>query len=135
MTMTQPRTHTRTSRQMPEKSVARKLSLAQKRALLRKGARKGKLKGVSRRQFLGTAAAAGATLAVAPRLEAAHRGRKERRTLFFNFSHEEYQGHTYYLVLGQQRFRLESVNPWHPALLHACQTNQLLRSLPVGAIS
>ena len=132
--MTQPRTDVRTSRQMPEKGGSRKLSLVQKRALLRKGARKWKFKGVSRRQFLGTAAA-GATLAVAPVVEAAHRGRKEGRTLFFNFSHEDHQGYVYYLVLGTQRFRLKKADSSHPALRRASQTNKLLQSLPPGAIT
>src|SRR5437762_782547 len=98
--MTQRRMNTQTSAQTPPKGVSRQLSLAQKRALIRKGAITGKQKGASRRQFLGTAAAAGATLALAPHLDAAHTPKKEQRTLFFDFSHEDHQGHAYYLVLG-----------------------------------
>src|SRR5205085_3490424 len=106
-----------------------------KRALIRKGAITGKQKGASRRQFLGTAAAAGATLALAPHLDAAHTPKKEQRTLFFDFSHEDHQGHAYYLVLGANRYRLEEAGPSHPAVVRARQTNRLLQAMPDRAIT
>ena len=63
---------------------------------------------LSRRDFAGSAMGAGAMLALAPPFDGAisrpgaisrHR---QVRTLFFNFSHEDYAGHTYYLVIGQR---------------------------------
>ncbi len=87
----------------------------------------------SRRKFLGATAAA-TTLTLAPHVEAA-RKREERHTLFFNFSHEDHEGHTYYFLMGTQRYPLERVHRDHPALSGARQTNAFLRALPPGAIT
>jgi hypothetical protein len=125
----------RTPAQKPPKGFSRKLSLAQKRALSRKGAMNGKREGVSRRQFVGTAAAAGATLALTPHLDAAHKPKKKRRTLFFDFAHENYRGRTYYLVLGSNRYRLDEAGPSHPAVVRARKTNRLLQAVPDSAIT
>ena len=49
-------------------------------------------------------------LTLAPGLEGSGRrrnGRKELRTLFFDLTHEDYQGHTYHLVLGTARYQLQ----------------------------
>jgi hypothetical protein len=87
----------------------------------------------SRREFLGTTAAA-TTLTLAPHLEAARKG-EERQTLFFNLSHEDHEGHTYYFVLGKNRYFLERVQEGHPTLARARQTNVFLRALPAGAVT
>ncbi len=133
----QQRIKTGVSGQTPLKAVSRKLSLAQTRALIRKGASKRRINAVSRRQFLGTAAAASATLGLASHLEGRGRGHKdnERRSLFFNLSHEDYKGQTYYFVSGTRRYRLQEADPSHPALLRARQTNNLLQSLPPEAVT
>jgi len=104
--------------------------------------------GASRRQFLGAAAVAGATLALAPHLrgtdeydnEQERKKRqlllqKETRTLFFNLSHEDYVGHTYYLVLGNHRYRMEAVDESSAQLTNAHRSNAFLRSLPRGAVT
>src|SRR5581483_7675401 len=89
----------------------------------------------SRRDFLGKAAAAGAAVALAPHLDAAKNQKNELRTLFFNFSHEDHEGHTYYLVMGKERHLLQPAGPDHPALLWASQKNRLLQSIPAGSIT
>ena len=61
--------------------------------------------------------------------------REERRTLFFNFSHDDYEGHTYYLVMGTHRYCLERVEERHPEVTRARQTNMFLRALPTGAVT
>jgi hypothetical protein len=90
---------------------------------------------LSRRDFAGSAVGAGAMLALAPPLGSAISRHRQVRTLFFNFSHEDYAGHTYYLVIGQRRHALSPVYPGHPALTKARQTNNVLRNLPHSAIT
>ena len=89
----------------------------------------------SRREFIGTTAAAGALLALAPGLKASnrhHQGRSEQRTLFFDLTHEAYQGHTYHLVIGAQRYELERCHRSHPALLKARRQNGLSKCCPMA---
>jgi hypothetical protein len=90
---------------------------------------------LSRRDFAGSAVGAGAMLALAPPLDAAISRHREVRTLFFNFSHEDYAGHTYYLLIGQRRRALSQVYPGHPALAEARRTNNVLAKLPDSAIT
>ncbi len=94
-----------------------------------------KTNGASRREFLGAAAAAGATLALAPHLESAAAPATELRTLFFNFSHEDYEGHTYYLVMGKNRYLLAPASASSQALASARQTNRFVQALPTTAIT
>lgn len=71
-------------------------------------------------------------LALAPRLQ----GRQsEIRTLFFNLSHENYEGHTYYIVIGKQRHLLTPVRGTHPAFARARRTNSVLAKLPDSAVT
>jgi hypothetical protein len=90
---------------------------------------------VSRRRFLGSAAACTASLALKPSPGAAHVQENRTRTLFFNLSHEDHEGHTYYLVLGKHRHRLETVHPAHPGFARARRANPFLRALPPGLIT
>ena len=92
----------------------------------------------SRREFIGTTAAAGALLALAPGLKASNRhhpGRSEQRTLFFDLTHEDYQGHTYHLVIGAQRYELQRCHRSHPALLKARRQNRFIQMLPDGVLT
>ena len=90
---------------------------------------------VSRRQFLGTAAACTATLALVPSAGAVPMSKDAVRTLFFNLSHEDHEGHTYYLVMGKHRHRLERVHQAHPTLARVRRTNLFLRALPPDLIT
>jgi hypothetical protein len=93
-------------------------------------------KRVSRREFASSAAGAGAMLALAPHLApAAVQYQTERRTLFFNFSHEDHQRHTYYVVMGKHRHRLNPVTAAHPALAAARRNNRFLAALPDSEIT
>jgi hypothetical protein len=92
----------------------------------------------SRREFIGTTAAAGALLALAPGLKASNRhhpGRSEQRTLFFDLTHEAHQGHTYHLVMGAQRYELQHCHRSHPALLKARRQNGFIEMLPDGVLT
>lgn len=90
---------------------------------------------LSRRDFAGSAVGVGAMLALAPPLDAAISRHREMRTLFFNLSHEDYAGHTYYLVIGQHRHALIPVYTAHPALAKARRANSVLAKLPDRAIT
>ena len=96
---------------------------------------------LSRRDFAGSAVSAGAMLALAPPFDAAisrhgaFSRHREMRTLFFNVSHEDYAGHTYYLVIGQHRYALSPVYAAHPALAKVRRTNSVLAKLPDSAIT
>jgi hypothetical protein len=90
---------------------------------------------LSRRDFAGSAVGAGAMLALAPPPDSAISRHREVRSLFFNFSHEDHAGHSYYLVISQRRHGLSPVYPGHPALAKARQTNNVLRNLPDSAIT
>ena len=89
----------------------------------------------SRRDFAGSAVGAGAMLALAPPLDAAISRHREMRTLFFNLSHEDYAGHTYYLVIARHRYALSPVYAAHPALAKARRTNSVLAKVPDSAIT
>jgi hypothetical protein len=92
----------------------------------------------SRREFISATAAAGAMLTLAPGLEGSgrrHNGRKELRTLFFDLTHEDHQGHTYHLVLGTARYQLQHCHRAHPALLKARGQNGFVRALPDGVLT
>jgi hypothetical protein len=98
---------------------------------------------MTRRQFLAQTAAAGMMLAVPPVFasqhddQTAHRTErpKEQRTLFFNLSHEDFAGKTYYLTGGGQRYRLTPVSDRPDVLRHARQTNAFLRAVPDNQIT
>jgi hypothetical protein len=93
----------------------------------------------SRREFINSAAAAGAMLTLAPGVEASgcrrHGGRKELRTLFFDLTHEDHQGHTYHLVVGTRRYPLEHCHRSHRALVKARGQNGFVRALPDGVLT
>jgi hypothetical protein len=112
------------------KSLGRKLSRAEKNLFGLKG-KPGSQK-ASRRRFLQTATAAGATIALADEAEAHKRPRRtERRTLFFNLSHEDYEGRTYYLIAGKEQHRLKRAHHLHPSR----RANRFLAALPDSAIT
>ncbi|MBS1831181.1 MAG: hypothetical protein JST65_00630 [Acidobacteria bacterium] len=98
---------------------------------------------MTRRQFLTRAAAAGMMLAVPP-VFASQRDDptsrrsprpKEQRTLFFNLSHENHAGKTYFLTGGGQRYALTKVADRPDVLRHARQTNAFLRAVPDSQIT
>jgi hypothetical protein len=103
--------------------------------------------GSSRREFLGEAGGAGALLAVSPafsespqpdlRLRGPQREKrkKEKRTLFFNLSHESYSGHEYHLVTGTLRHRLRELAPGDATLARARRSNNLLAAVPDNQIT
>ncbi len=91
--------------------------------------------GMHRRDFGTTLAGAGAALALAGQLRGATNRPKEVRTLFFNLSHENHEGHEYALVVGKNRYILERATGSHPALASARQRNRLINSLPSHAIT
>jgi hypothetical protein len=72
----------------------------------------------SRRDFMKTSAGVGAVLALASQTESATPlPPTEIRTLFFDLSHEQHEGHNYYLMLGKQRYPLSPLGggpPLHP---------------------
>jgi hypothetical protein len=83
---------------------------------------------LSRRDFTTSTA----MLALTPQL---HGRQSEIRTLFFNLSHENYEGHTYYIVIGKQRHLLTPVRGTHPAFARARRTNSVLAKLPDSAVT
>jgi hypothetical protein len=98
---------------------------------------------MTRRQFLTRTAAAGMMLAVPPVFASqrddpsSHRPpqAKERRTLFFNLSHENYAGKTYFLTGGGQRYTLTKVTDRPDVLRQARQTNAFLRAMPDNQVT
>lgn len=92
---------------------------------------------VSRRTFLGAAAGAGAMLALAPQEAAAQTRVRgfERRTFFFNFSHESYSGHEYHQLLGKHRHKLRELERGDNALSRARRTNKFLSGVPDASIT
>ena len=54
----------------------------------------------------------------------------ERKTLFFNLSHEDFAGKTYYLTGGGRRYALTEVAKSPEVLANARQTNAFLRAVP-----
>src|SRR5690348_5898963 len=116
---------------MPQSKQKRISTLAPKRILRMRLNR-------SCREFIGTTAAAGALLALAPGLEGASRHphvRKEQRTLFFDLTHEAHEGHIYHLVVGAQRYELQHCHRYHPALLKARRQNGFIQMLPDGVLT
>jgi hypothetical protein len=98
---------------------------------------------MTRRQFLTRTAAAGILLAMPPLFAGARENStddqppqaKERRTLFFNLSHEHHAGKTYFLTGGGQRYTLTKVADQPDVLRHARQTNAFLRAVPDDQIT
>jgi hypothetical protein len=64
-----------------------------------------------------------------------HHGREEQRTLFFDLTHEDYQGHRYHLVVGTRRYELQHCHRSHPALARARRQNGFVRALPDGVLT
>ncbi len=60
---------------------------------------------------------------------------KERRTLFFNLSHENHVGKTYFLTGGGQRYKLTRVTDRPDVLRQARQSNAFLRAVPDSQIT
>ncbi len=90
----------------------------------------------SRRHFLRSATTSAAALGLLSTAEGAYRrGRHKARTFFFDFSHEAHEGATYEFVLGGTKYRLEAVNPSHPAVLAGRRRNKFLALLPDSAIT
>jgi hypothetical protein len=87
---------------------------------------------VSRRQFVSAAAGAGLALAL-PQALAARASATERRTLFFNLSNEDHEGHSYYLVAGKQRYPLNRTSA--SVLKKARRSNKVLQSIPDAMIT
>ena len=80
----------------------------------------------SRRHFLRSATTSAAALGLLSTVQGAYRRvRHGARTFFFDFSHEAHEGATYEFVLGGTKYRLEAVNPAHPAVLAGRRRNQV----------
>ena len=92
-------------------------------------------KGISRRDFLASSAAAGAIAGLLPGSSSAQQGTLEYRSLFFDLSHEDHEGRPYFLFMGKTRYKLSPARRDHPLLLQARQQNKFLQSLPEGAIT
>lgn len=98
---------------------------------------------MTRRQFLTKTAAAGMMLAVPPLFAGAGENPKrdqpplttEQRTLFFNLSHEDFAGKTYFLTGGGHRYTLTKVADQPDVLRRARQTNAFLRAVPDNRIT
>ncbi|MBV8070412.1 MAG: twin-arginine translocation signal domain-containing protein, partial [Acidobacteriaceae bacterium] len=110
-------------------SVVRSLSRYEKRRLRNAGIPLKEPQGmpVNRREFLGTAAAAGALAALVPKSGQAETRPIEVRTLFFNMSHHpERHSRNFYAVIAGKAYPLERVTPSHPVLLGAQRKNAFL---------
>ena len=100
-------------------------------------------RGMTRRQFLTRTAAAGMVLAVPSLFESCRNipisqrppQPKEQRTLFFNLSHENHAGKTYFLTGGGQRYTLTKVADRPEVLRQARQSNAFLRAVPDSQIT
>jgi hypothetical protein len=98
---------------------------------------------MTRRQFLTRTAAAGMVLAVPSLFESCRNipisqrppQPKEQRTLFFNLSHENHAGKTYFLTGGGQRYTLTKVADRPEVLRQARQSNAFLRAVPDSRIT
>src|SRR4051812_32162423 len=98
--------------------------------------------GLTRRTFLGQAAGAGLGLSL-PLALASCGGTgdeevapgTERRTLFFNFAHEDFAGTEHFLVAGSNRYPLTKVKHAPEVLARARQTNQFLQAVPDDQIT
>lgn len=109
----------------------------------RRGGRGEIRRDMTRRQFLAQAAAAGMLLAVPPVFASLQDDSTsdrptratEQRTLFFNLSHENHAGKTYYLTGGGQRYRLTPVADRPDVLSKARQSNAFLRAVPDNQIT
>ena len=92
-------------------------------------------KGLSRRQFLRYGVGGGMMLGLSPSVTQGRTvkptsGRAvEVRTLFFNFSHEDYSNKTYYLVAAGRKFALTKVIDNPVVLVLARNTNSFLRQV------
>ncbi|MDQ2840306.1 MAG: hypothetical protein M3Y72_04555, partial [Acidobacteriota bacterium] len=82
-----------------------------------------------------SAAGASAALTLASQMRGAETRRTERRSLFFNFSHEPHQGRSYFLVLGKNRYQLKPTGGRPPVHSPAYRRNRFLQMLPQGAIT
>lgn len=93
---------------------------------------------VSRRRFLHLGASAGALLGLPPLLAACGGGSDntpsppatERRTLFFNFSHESFDDTTHHLVVGANRYELTRTQDKPQVLAESRKTNKFLVGVP-----
>ena len=132
------------SRRRSGEKPARRDNRSRKRNLPgRKDWRASTRRGMTRRQFLTRTAAAGMMLAVPPLFEGCRTTPtsqppprpKEQRTLFFNLSHENHAGKTYFLTGGGQRYRLTKVTDRPNVLRQARQSNAFLRAVPDNQIT
>jgi hypothetical protein len=90
----------------------------------------------SRRDFMKTSAGVGAVLALASQTESATPlPPTEIRTLFFDLSHEQHEGHNYYLMLGKQRYPLSPLGGRPPVHSRAYRHNRFAQMLPNGALT
>jgi hypothetical protein len=105
--------------------------------------RPGAQPGMTRREFLSRAAAAGMALGMPPLLsscggdEAPSQAPRamEQRVLFFNLAHQQQAGAEYHLNIAGQRFRLTPVSEAPQVLQTARQDNAFLRAIPNDAIT
>lgn len=81
------------------------------------------------------AAGAAASLAFASQAKGANLRHRETRTLFFDLSHEQHQGHEYHFVVGRRRFQLRPIGPNDATLMAASQQNRFVQSLPSGTLT
>jgi len=111
-----------------------------RRKLTSKSFRRG---GITRRKFIQYAGAAGLAAALPPGLiscggndERRSNGATEKRTLFFNFSHEpDASSATYFVVASPNRYRLRPVSEDPSILARERMNNAFLRSVPDSAIT
>ncbi len=97
---------------------------------------------VTRREFIGRTAGTGMLVALPATLAACSGGdndaaspTSEGRTLFFNLSHENHAGKTYWLTGGGKRYRLTSVAEAPEVLRRVRETHRFLRGVPDDRIT
>ena len=100
--------------------------------------------GLTRREFLRNTAGIGAMLSLPPLLsscfdsdatDGAPPPGTERRTLFFNFAHEDFARTAHHLVVGRNKYPLTKVSDKPHVLRQARQTNAFLRGVPDNQIT
>ncbi|MDN5938871.1 MAG: hypothetical protein L0H83_09430, partial [Salinisphaera sp.] len=133
----------KSGRRSGEKSARRGKSRRQRYRQDRNGWPANTRRGMTRRQFLTRTAAAGMMLAV-PSLFACAGEKftrnqpprpKEQRTLFFNLSHENHAGKTYFLTGGGHRYKLTEVSGQPDVLRQVRKTHAFLRAVPDSHIT
>lgn len=133
----------KSGRRSGEKPARRGDSRQERDPRYRKEWRADSRRDMTRRQFLTRTAAAGMVLSMPPLFEGCRTAPtsqppprpKEQRTLFFNLSHENHAGKTYFLTGGGQRYKLTKVADRPEVLRQARHLNAFLRAVPDSQIT